>query len=28
MTINYKKVEKGDLTADVPLEPGDTITVP
>jgi polysaccharide biosynthesis/export protein len=28
MTINYKKVEQGDLTADVPLEPGDTITVP
>ncbi len=28
MTINYKKVEAGDLSADVPLEPGDTITVP
>ncbi len=28
MTINYKKVEQGDLTADIPLEPGDTITVP
>ena len=27
MTINFKKVEQGDLTADVPLEPGDTITV-
>ena len=27
MTINYKKVEQGDLTADVPLEPGDTVTV-
>jgi polysaccharide export outer membrane protein len=28
MTINYKKVEEGDLAADVSLEPGDTITVP
>jgi polysaccharide biosynthesis/export protein len=28
MTINYKKVEDGDLSADVPLEPGDTIMVP
>jgi len=28
MTINYKKIEQGDLTADIPLEPGDTITVP
>jgi polysaccharide export outer membrane protein len=27
MTINYKKVEDGDLSADVPLETGDTITV-
>jgi polysaccharide export outer membrane protein len=27
LTINFKKVEKGDLSADVPLEPGDTITV-
>ncbi len=27
MTINFKKVEQGDLNADVPLEPGDTITV-
>ncbi len=27
MTINYKKVEGGDLSADVPLETGDTITV-
>ena len=28
MTINYRKIEQGDLTVDVPLEPGDTITVP
>ena len=28
MTINFKKVEEGDLSADIPLEPGDTITVP
>jgi polysaccharide biosynthesis/export protein len=28
MTINYIKIEQGDLTADIPLEPGDTITVP
>jgi len=28
MVVNFKKAEQGDLTADVPLEPGDTITVP
>jgi polysaccharide export outer membrane protein len=27
MTIDYKKVEQGDLAADVSLEPGDTIMV-
>jgi polysaccharide biosynthesis/export protein len=28
ITVNYNKVDQGDLTADIPLEPGDTITVP
>jgi polysaccharide biosynthesis/export protein len=28
MAINYNRIEKGDLTADIPLQPGDTITVP
>ncbi len=28
ITINYDRIEKGDLAADIPLQPGDTITVP
>jgi len=28
MIVNFKKVEQGDLNADIPLEAGDTITVP
>jgi len=28
MTVNYSEVRSGDLSADVPLERGDTITVP
>jgi polysaccharide export outer membrane protein len=27
MIVNFKKVEEGDPSADVPLQPGDTITV-
>jgi polysaccharide export outer membrane protein len=28
MTVNYRQVAHGDLAADVPLQAGDTITVP
>jgi polysaccharide export outer membrane protein len=28
MTVNYRHIEKGELKADIPLEAGDTITVP
>jgi polysaccharide biosynthesis/export protein len=28
MTVNYEKAEDGDLSADIPLQAGDTITVP
>ena len=28
MTVNYRKVAHGDLQADVPLQAGDTLTVP
>jgi polysaccharide export outer membrane protein len=28
ITVNFKRVQNGDLSADIPLEPGDTITVP